>query len=170
MATPFRLERLDARYNVAAFRSGLESIDSYFQERAMVEQSLGFSSVTVAVNRGTPTTAAPGSIEVIGFFSLSPLSIKVAEPLLARLGLEDVPYPSLGGLLLGRLGVQKKLQGNHIGSALVAAAIAYAETGRLGVGGAFIALDAEEEKPVPFYARFGFQRLHPEKLRMIMRL
>lgn len=170
MTTPFRLERLDTRHNVAAFRSGRESIDSYFQERAIVEQSLGFSGVTVAVDRGAPTTAAPGSVEVIGFFSLSPLSIKVAEPLLARLGLEDVPYPSLGGFLLGRLGVQKDSQGKHIGSALVAAAIDYAETGRLGVGGAFIALDAEEEKLVPFYARLGFQRLHPEKLRMIMRL
>ena len=170
MTTPFRLERLDTRHNVAAFRSDRPSIDSYFQERAIVEQSLGFSSVTVAVDRGAPTTAAPGSIEVIGFFSLSPLSIKVAEPLLARLGLKDVPYPSLGGFLLGRLGVQKKLQGKHIGSSLVAAAIDYAETGKLGVGGAFIALDAEEENLVPFYARLGFQRLHPEKLRMIMRL
>lgn len=170
MTTPFRLERLDTRHNVAAFRSGRQSIDSYFQVRAIVEQSLGFSGVTVAVDRGASSTAAPGSIEVIGFFSLSPLSIKVAEPLLARLGLEDVPYPTLGGFLLGRLGVQKALQGKHVGSALVAAAIDYAETGRLGVGGAFIALDAEEERLVPFYARLGFQRLHPEKLRMIMRL
>jgi len=170
MTTPFRLEQLETRHNVAAFRSGRQSIDSYFQERAIVEQSLGYSGVTVAVERAAPSTAPPGSIEVIGFFSLAPLSIKVAEPLLTRLGLEDVPYPSLGGFLLGRLGVQKEFQGKQIGSALVAAAVDYAETERLGVGGAFIALDAEEEKLVPFYARFGFERLHPERLRMIMRI
>lgn len=170
MTTPFRLERLDTRHNVALFRSGRQSIDSYLQERASVEQTLGLSGVTVAVDRDAPSTAPPGSIAVIGFFSLTPMSIKVAEPLLTKLGLPSVPYPSVGGFLLGRLGVQEEFQGRHIGSALVAAAVDYAETERLGVGGAFIALDAEEEKLVAFYTRLGFERLDPGKLRMIMRV
>jgi GNAT superfamily N-acetyltransferase len=134
----------------------------------MVEQTLGFSSVTVAVERDAPSSARPGSIAVIGFFSLSPTSIRVAEPLLTKLGLPAVPYPTLGGFLLGRLGVQEESQGKGIGAALVAVAIEYAETGRLGVGGAFVALDAEEEELVPFYTRLGFDRLYPGKLRMIM--
>lgn len=105
---------------------------------------------------------------VAGFFTLSPLSILISPAVLAALGLVGAPYQSVGGYLLGRLGVGASLRGLGIGAALVTRAVAQARQGREdGLGGAFVAVDAKDERLVAWYTALGFQRLDPTKRRVV---
>lgn len=124
---------------------------------------MGLSSVTVAVD-------PEASNAVVGFFTLSPLSIRVDARLLKGLGIEPVPYPNVGGYLLGRMGVDRRYQRRGIGQALVAVALAQARQGRAGTGGVFIAVDAKNDSLVAWYERLGFVRLSPQTRRLVMRL
>ena len=124
---------------------------------------MGLSSVTVAIDPSAPDT-------VVGFFTLSPLSIRIDPRLLAAVGLDAVPYPSVGGYLLGRLGVDVEYQGQGIGQALVAVAISQARQGRAGTGGVFMAVDAKDDGLVAWYERLGFARLGPHTRRLVLRL
>lgn len=124
---------------------------------------MGLSSVTVAVE-------PKANDAVVGFFTLSPLSIRVDPRVLMAIGLGPVPYPSVGGYLLGRLGVDRRYQGRGIGQALEAVAIAQAREGRMDTGGVFIAVDAKTGRLAKWYERLGFARLSAAKARLVMRL
>ena len=160
---PFRLEPLTAQHRVDEFSSGDAAIDAFLRASALAEQSMGLSSVTVALD----PSADNG---VVGYFTLSPLSIRIDPRILATLGLAAVPYPSVGGYLLGRLGVQRHYQRRGIGQALVAVAIAQARQGRTGTGGVFIAVDPKDDSLVGWYERLGFVRLGLQTRRVVMRL
>src|SRR3712207_7845596 len=109
---------------------------------------------------------------VIGYFTLSPLSIALDVRLLTALGLAEgkIPYPQVGGYLLGRLGVHTSYQRQGIGEALVAIAVEHARRGRAEVGGVYIAVDAKTDRLVEWYERLGFRRLAPNRHRLVMRL
>lgn len=160
---PFRLERLTAEHRVTHFTSGDDTIDAFLHSSALVEQSIGLSSVTVALD-----PAASGGIA--GFYTLSPLSIRIDPRLVSALGLSSVRYPSVGGYLLGRLGVDRHYQRRGIGQALVAVARAQARRVRTETGGVFLAVDAKNDALLGWYERLGFSRLAPETRRMVMRL
>lgn len=139
------------------------AIDAFLHASALAEQSMGLSSVTVALDRRKDNRVA-------GFFTLSPLSIRIDPRILAALGLGTVPYPSVGGYLLGRLGVDAHYQRRGMGQALVAVAIVQARQGRTGTGGVFIAVDPKDDSLVRWYERLGFIRLGLHTRRAVMRL
>jgi GNAT superfamily N-acetyltransferase len=168
----FRLERLTSAHPVDAFtcgdRPGASEIDAYLRSHALHEQTTGLSTTTVAVDG-----SARGEADVlVGFYTLSPLSVPVRASVLAACGLIDVPYRSVGGYLLGRLGVSVRSQGEGLGPLLVERAITAARLARESTGGAFLALDAKNEALVCWYLGlgFGFVRLDPEQSRLVLRL
>ena len=124
---------------------------------------MGLRNITVAID-------PHGDDEIVGFFTLSPLSIRIDPRVLAALGLGSVPYPAVGGYLLGRLGVDRRYQRRRIGHALVAIGIARARHGRKDTGGVFIAVDAKNDPLVRWYERLGFSRLGQQTHRCVMRL
>lgn len=163
----FRLEPLTAAHDVGGFSCGddenARAITAYLQTQALAEHTAGLNSVTVTVDVQTDAVA--------GFFTLSPLSIRISPAVLGALGLAGAPYPNVGGYLLGRLGVAAALQGLGVGAALVTRAIAQARQGRdEGLGGAFVAVDAKDERLVAWYTALGFQRLDPSKRRVVRSL
>ncbi len=160
---PFRLELLGARHAIAEFASGNAAIDTYLHTSALPEQQMGLSSVTVALDPKAHDA-------VIGFLTLSPLSIRIDPRVLAALGMAAVPYPAVGGYLLGRLGVDRRYQRRGIGAALVAVAVAQARHGQATTGGAFLGVDAKDEALLAWYERLGFVRLGPHNRRVVLRL
>ena len=159
----FRLEPLTSRHSVAGFTSGDAAIDSFLRASALAQQAMGLSGVTVAVD--------PHADEaIVGFFTLSPLSIRIDPRVTTALGLGTIPYPSVGGYLLGQLGVDRSYQRRGIGQALVVVAITQARHGRQGTGGVFIAVDAKDDSLARWYERLGFSRLGPQTHRCVMRL
>lgn len=159
MSAPFRLEPLDVRHDVASFTCGGKAVDEFIRGTAFVEQNLGLSSVFVAVDSSAPNQGPPASVQIIGFFSLGPTSIKVDPRLLTALGLKPPGYSNIGGYLLGQLGVERDRAGEGIGSALVLKALDYARNGKAGLGGVFLSVDAESESLVSWYEELGFTRL-----------
>jgi len=169
---PFRLTPLTESCPVGAFtcgaRTGAAEINEYFRTRAMAEQSAGLSSVTVAIN---PHAVLDADV-VVGFFTLSPLSIPISSAVLDAVGMRGVSYRSIGGYLLGRLGVAKPYQGHDYGAALVAAAIKTARRAQEDTGGFFLAVDAKNDSLVRWCTKleFGFVQLERSRSRLVMRL
>lgn len=151
-------------------RPGAAEINEYLHAQAIVDQVSGLSQVWVAVD----PQARNASEYMAGFFTLSPLSIKISPALIATLSLpSSVAYPQIGGYLLGRLGVASYQQGQDYGSALVAAAIKLARHARHeATGGAFLAVDSKNDRIAEWYETlgFGFCRLDPTKRRIVLKL
>jgi GNAT superfamily N-acetyltransferase len=160
---PLRLERLTAKHAVADCITGQVEIDTYLHRVALTEQTQGLAAVWVAV--GSDDT-------VRGFFTLSPISLRLDKLLNALPELQGTPYPQVGGYLLGRMGVNSAQQRNRVGSALVARAVEMVQAQLPHVGGAFLAVDPKTESLCAFYARLGFRRLDPSGVtrRMILKL
>lgn len=159
----FKLTKLTATHPVHAFtcgtRPGAPEIDDYLKTSALQEQSAGLSVVWVVID----TDAKRENDVIVGFFTLSPVVIRVNPAVTAAVGLPQISYPSVGGWLLGRLGVAVGHQGGDMGRDLVAAARDMALTLRESGGGAFLVVDPKNEKLAAWYdsLQFGFQRLDP---------
>ena len=148
-------------HKLAAFSCGNADIDHFLHDLAAGEQSLRLSQIYVAPNSAD---------EVLGYFTLSPLAIRVEPTLLTRLGLGEAPYPSIGGFLLGRLGVASHRQGRGVGEALVMRAAQIAKRESLIVGGVFLAVDPKDDRLAQWYARLDFVSLGSKTRRMVLPL
>ena len=145
-----RLEVLTAAHAVTTCTTGDAEIDHYLHALALAEQAQGLATVYVAVMTDG---------DVVGYFTLSPLSLRLSALAGVLPGIADTSYPQIGGYLLGRMGVHKSRQSRGVGSALVAQAADMARAQRGRVGGVFLAVDPKTDKLCGFYARFGFRRL-----------
>ncbi|HEY7395878.1 MAG TPA: GNAT family N-acetyltransferase [Gemmatimonadaceae bacterium] len=168
----FPLIQLTSLHDVGGFTSGNHpgslEIDEYLRTVALAEQAAGLSQVWIALDSNAPSADE----NVAAYFTLSPLSIPLTPAVLDMLGLGSVPYRAVGGYLLGRLGVAAPLQGQDLGSVLIAAAIKIARMARTDVGGVFLAVDPKNDKLLTWYQRldFGFERLDPGRRRIVLKL
>ena len=168
----FRLERLSAAHPVHAFdcgaQPGAKQIAEYLRDHALTEQQLGWSAVTLAVD----SDASDLDAVVVGFFTLSPLSIRLDPGVLRAMGLPAATYPAVGGYLLGRLGVSSRWQGRGYGRLLVERAIDAAQKAALSSGGVYLAVDPKNDRLVQWYLGlgFGFVQLRADQRRLVLRL
>lgn len=154
-----QIEELDAAHSVTGCVTGHAAIDHYLHAAALTEQSQGLARVYLAVEPDR---------RVVGFFTLSPMSLRLDALLSVLPVLTATPYPQLGGFLLGRMGVHAARSGEGIGGALVARATEIARAQRGQVGGVFLAVDPKDEGLCHYYAKFGFVRLDPTGVRRRM--
>lgn len=165
MATPVPslspLVPLAPAHPVHNFACGDAEIDRFLHDRAAIEQAMRLSQVYVTVDGGGA---------VCGYFTLAPLAVRVEPSFLVSLGVGAVPYPSIGGFLLGRLGVATDLQGRGIGEALVMRAAQIAKREAEYVGGVFLAVDPKDERLMEWYARQSFVALGGRTRRMVLPL
>ena len=108
--------------------------------------------------------------EVAAHFTLSPVGVRVEPALLRGLGVVSVPYPMIGGFLLGRLGFASSLQRRGVGEALVARAAQIAKREAAVVGGTFLAVDPKADALVRWYAKQDSARLGEKVRRMVLPL
>lgn len=157
----YTLSVLAPTHEVGAFASGDDDIDRYLHEQAGNEQALGLCQVYVMADEA-------GRVSAYG--TLSPLSIRIDDVVLEALAMTQAPCRSIGGYLLGRLGVQLELQNPGFGRALVARLATIAATQRSSTDGAFLAVDAKTDRLVAWYAKLGFVRLDPGRRRLVLPL
>lgn len=148
-------------HKVGAFTCGDNDIDQFLHERAAAEQALGLSQVYVS---------ATDENDVIAYFTLSPITVRVEPALLAHIGAESVQYPAISGFLLGRLGVDLSIQRRGIGEALVMRAAQIARQEADVVGGVFLAVDPKTERLAKWYAAQDFVSLGAASKRMVLPL
>ncbi|NCS65982.1 MAG: GNAT family N-acetyltransferase [Hydrogenophilales bacterium CG03_land_8_20_14_0_80_62_28] len=137
-------ELLAEHHDTAAFSSGVESLDIWLKRRAMRNQATG-ASRTFVVCEGS---------RVVAYYALASSAITVDEaPGRFRRNMPD-PIPVV---VLGRLAVDRSLQGQGLGRALMRDAalrvIQAADT--IGIRGMITHALSPEAKA--FYERVGFE-------------
>lgn len=174
MATNWKLVRLNEAHPVDAFtcgtRPGAAEIDRYLRESAHAEQAAHLAAVWIVED----TVAQAQEEQIVGFFTLSPVSVRLSPQLLEAVQV-DAPYAAIGGWLLGRMGLAERLQGHGIGKYLVAAAVHAARALRDDSAGVILAVDPKNASLMDWYLMldFGFQRIaptDPRSLRLVMKL
>ena len=148
-------------HKVGAFACGDRDIDTFLRERAAAEQALRLSQVYVSTN---------DEDEVVAYFTLSPISARIDARLLEHIGAPGTAYSTIGGFLLGRLGVHEKLQRRGIGEALVMRAAQIAKHQAEIVGGVFVAVDPKTDRLATWYKKQDFVQLGAQSRRLVLPL
>ncbi len=154
------IEPLNKSQHRDGFYCGSEPLDHYLKKQAGQDVRRRISQVFIA--------RESSSTEVIGFYTLSALSIE-ASSLEDELAHKLPKYP-LPAALIGRLAVDQHHQGQGIGKALMVDALSrMVKASRLVAIHAAI-VDAKDERAAEYYEAFGFQRFKGMPLRLYLPL
>jgi GNAT superfamily N-acetyltransferase len=105
----------------------------------------------------TRTYVLHRELSVVGYYSLAPGSIsrKEAIPRASKSAPEPIPI-----VLLARLALDKREQGQGVGKALLKDALKRAYAGAEIIGGRAILVHAIDEEAAAFYGKYGFESCH----------
>jgi GNAT superfamily N-acetyltransferase len=140
-------EHLDSRHDLSAFQNGKHpSLDDWLRNRALASEGLSARTYVIC--------SAESPLLVVGYYAISTtMEERVALPnAKLRRGMPDrIPL-----LLIGRLAIDRTLQGAGVGTALLAHAVGrcIAASEIAGVRG--IVTHAIDDDAVRFYQRRGF--------------
>lgn len=137
------------------FFCGVEEIDDYIRKSAIIESDLNLSRIYILKRRENN--------KVAGFYSLCNMSVSVKDVP----GSEGITYRSFPATLLGRLGLNNNLKGQHYGKALVYHAMRVSLGASEAIGSRGLVVDAKNDSLCKYYEDLGFSR-HPGKKRLIM--
>jgi ribosomal protein S18 acetylase RimI-like enzyme len=145
MSRRFRVERL-AGHDRSRFDCGVPMLDTYLRERASQDEKRQVAACFVAID--------PASNNVAGYYTLSATA----------LALDDLPadivkrlprYGEVPAVLMGRLAVDRRYQGQKLGFMLLANAASRVLNG--DVAAFALVVDAVDDSAVRFYRHAGFQ-------------
>lgn len=157
----WREEPVARRHDRKSFDCGEPALNEYLRRYARQNHEAGGAKTFVAV-------AAAESARILGYYTIGPGAIdftRLPSSLTGRLGRYDVPV-----FRLGRLAVDRSVQGQGIGSDLLLAAGDRALAVAAQVGGLALAIDAKDEAAVRWYERFGAVPLLDDPLKLILPL
>ena len=139
-------EPLGPQHQLERFDCGNAALNRWLQQRAMANERQGVSrTVVICADEGS---------DVIAYACLSAGAIVLAEvPGALRRNMPD-PLPVV---VLGRLAVDLRQQGQGLGSALVADAMRRSVAGRRLVGARALLVHAIDEQAAAFYRSLGFR-------------
>ena len=151
-----QFEPLDAKFhNRTAFDCGVKPLNQYLQRLANQDQKRSLTRVYVL---------ADGN-RIIGYYSLSAHSVSRENlpPGIKMGGYRDIPF-----LLLGRLAVDTRYQGQGYGDTLIVHAFETTREVAEKVGIMGIIVDAKDDQAAAFYEGFGFHRLSATPNRLML--
>jgi GNAT superfamily N-acetyltransferase len=152
---------LAKHHDRSAFDCGDADLNIYLQRYARQNHESGGAKCFVAVPANTLT-------QILGFYTLSPASIEYSRaPALAKKGLAryDVPV-----FRLGRLAVDRTVQGRGLGGALLLRAAARCIRVADEVGGVGLLIDAKNDRAAQWYAGYGALALVDAPLSLVLPL
>lgn len=152
---------LGKHHDRGAFGCGESDLDLYLQRYARQNHSSGGAKCFVASPVGHPS-------HVLGFYTLSPASIEYSRtPVLVKKGLGryDVPV-----FRLGRLAVDRGMQGRGLGGALLLRAAHRCIRVAEEIGGVALLIDAKHESAARWYASYGAVPLLDAPLSLLLPL
>jgi GNAT superfamily N-acetyltransferase len=149
-----RIDALSARHDRSSFVSGSEPLDRYFRVQAGQDARKNIAAAFVLV-------LSNGSIA--GYYTLSATALRLGE-LPEKLTRRLPRYPLVPATLLGRLAVDRRLQGKGCGRFLLADALYRAVASE--IASFAVVVDAKDEAARQFYLRESFLPLpdQPTKL------
>ena len=157
----WREEPIARHHDRKGFDCGSPDLNEYLNRFARQNHEAGGARTFVAVS-------PPDPARVLGFYAISPGSIafaRVPGVLTRKLGRYDVPV-----FRLGRLAVDRSVQGLGLGGDLLLAAGARALAVAAEVGGVALAIDAKDAEAARWYGRFGAMALLDDPLHLVLPL
>jgi GNAT superfamily N-acetyltransferase len=140
---------------VTDFDCGVDSLNEWLSKRAWKNQAIGASRTFVVTN---------GKI-VIGYYCLSSAAIdRIELPKAKQRNMPD-PIPSV---LIGRLAVERRYQGQKIGLSLLQDAIYRIIAASQSIGIAYILVHALDDAAKRFYEINGFVAIPEQPLTLFL--
>jgi len=155
-----RVEKLNEAHDLSGFACGVKPLDDWLRAHALENQRRNLSRTFVLVDDAGA---------VIGYYSLTMGGV-VKDELPGRLG-RGLPGYQIGMVLLARLAVDARRQGEGLGRDLMIDAITHAAAAGQHAAARFVAVDPIDEPAGRFYRRFGFREIDgDEHGRMFIRI
>jgi GNAT superfamily N-acetyltransferase len=151
----FDSEALHERHRTEGFDSGRPELDGWLRQHALSAEA-----------RRTGRTFVWAHDRVLAHYTLT-AHLLVREDLpkaYGRGGPRQIP-----AVLLARLALDQSLQGQGLGSVLLADALSRVVAATQTVAARFVVVDAINEPAVTFYQRFGFRRV-PGTARLVQKV
>jgi GNAT superfamily N-acetyltransferase len=145
------------RHDVEAFASGAPTLDAWIRRKARANQASG-ASRTYVLCRGD---------RVVGFYALAAGS--VSHDLSPRKLRQNMPDP-VPVIVLGRLAVDAREQGNGLGRALLRDAVLRVAAAAREVGVAAMLVHALNDRAKAFYVAAGFEPSSVDPMVLILRI
>jgi ribosomal protein S18 acetylase RimI-like enzyme len=153
----FAIIQFDKRlHDYSGFNCGTATLNRYLKEQANQDMRRHYAALFVAVDKFN---------KIIGFYTLSSASINLSS-LPDELQKKLPKYPQVPSVRLGRLAVDKSMQGQRLGTSLVANAALRSMSNV--ADWAVMAVDAKNERAVAFYSKIGFSRLNDDNLHLFI--
>jgi len=154
------IQPLTGRHDRSAFESGSAQLDAWLRQTAQQHQRRGISKTFVAVADDAPS-------RILGFYALTACEVltEALPPDLAKKLPRKIP-----GIRLGRLAVDRSMQGQGLGELLLVDAIARARRVLEHVGVHALFVDAKDEQAAAFYRQYSFRPLPSDPLRLVLPL
>ena len=157
----WREEAISRRHDRKSFDCGSAELNEYLRRYARQNHESGGAKTFVAVLPHEPA-------RILSYYTISPGAIefaKVPATVTRRLGRYELPV-----FRLGRLAVDRSVQGSGLGGELLLAAGGRALSVAVEVGGVALAIDAKDERAAAWYERFGGLRLLDDPLKFVLPL
>ena len=152
---------LAKRHDRAAFDCGDAELNLYLQRYARQNHESGGAKCFVAAPSSAPT-------RVLGFYTLSPASLAYSRtPAVAKKGLGRYEVPVFR---LGRLAVDRTVQGRELGGALLLRAADRCIRVAHDVGGVALLIDAKGDRTARWYESYGALRLEDAPFSLVLPL
>ena len=161
MGLTWREEPIGRHHDRKGFDCGSSDLNDYLNRFARQNHESGGAKTFVAI---APTEPA----RVLGYYAISPGSVafaRVPETVTRKLGRYEVPV-----FRLGRLAIDRSIQGQGLGGDLLLAAGARALAVAAKAGGVALAIDAKDTRAAAWYERFGALALLDDPLKLILPL
>jgi GNAT superfamily N-acetyltransferase len=154
-----RIERLAENQPRTAFESGNEVLDTWFREHAYVAQRQDTARTFVLIDDNE---------QLVGYYSLVMGGVESRDaPRRLTRGLPRFPVPIV---LLARLAIDRKFQGQGLGMGLLFEALHRAALAAEHAAARLIAVDPIDDRARTFYLRWGFRAVDADSVgRMFIR-
>lgn len=146
---PFEIRHFTRSHNRSEFDCGVPSLNDWLQERVTQYERRDLARTYVAVR--------VEETRVLGYYALS--MHRVSHEVLPADEARGLPRLDVPVVLLGRLAVDKTLQGQGLGATLLLDALARSVHISSQVGARAVEVDAVSEMAKSFYLKYGFTTL-----------
>ena len=156
-AALYRIEPLAKKHDRTSFQCGSSPLETYFQKQVSQDMRRRFGKCFVAVDVDTE--------RVSGFYTMSASSLALSA--LPDKFCKRLPrYPLIPVVLIGRLAVDIRAQGQGLGSSLIIDAVRRVAPNDIGVFA--IVVDAKDASACAFYKRHGFTPIKGDENRLVL--
>jgi GNAT superfamily N-acetyltransferase len=152
----FVCEVLAGRHDLSDFSCGKASLDDWLRKSARDSDGRNITRTYVLHDEREV---------VVGYYSLAPYFIERGA--ITRKQARGLP-DRIPCYLLARLALDRSVQGQGLGTQLLASAVIRAATGSRSLGGRFVVVDAIDDEAESFYLNHAFQLIPGQERRLVL--